>query len=74
MMAASVGIGVVSVYVGLLASYHLDLAAGAAMSGVAVAGFFVVLAGSEARATLRRRPATGAVPATAGAGSDRIGR
>jgi ABC-type Mn2+/Zn2+ transport system permease subunit len=75
MMAVSVGIGVVSVYVGLLASYHLDLAAGAAMSGVAVAGFFVVLAGSEARATLRRRTATtGAVPATAGTGSDRIGR
>lgn len=43
MMATSVGVGIVSVYVGLLASYHLDLAAGAAMAGAAVTSFFAVL-------------------------------
>ncbi len=55
MMATSVAVGVVSVYVGLLLSYHLDLAAGAAMAGVAVAAFFAVLAVSQARAGWRRR-------------------
>lgn len=55
MMATSVVVGVASVYIGLLLSYHLDLAAGAAMSGVAVAAFFGVLAGSQVRAAWRRR-------------------
>jgi ABC-type Mn2+/Zn2+ transport system permease subunit len=55
MMATSVGVGVVSVYVGLLLSYHLDLAAGAAMAGVAVAVFFGVLTVSQTRAAWRRR-------------------
>jgi len=48
MMTVSVGIGMLSVYVGLLLSYHLDLAAGAAMAGFAVATFFVVLTATEA--------------------------
>jgi ABC-type Mn2+/Zn2+ transport system permease subunit len=43
------------VYVGLLLSYHLDLAAGAAMAGVAVAVFFGVLTVSQTRAAWRRR-------------------
>ena len=43
MMATAVGVGTVSVVVGLLLSYHLDLAAGATMVLVAVAIFFVVL-------------------------------
>jgi ABC-type Mn2+/Zn2+ transport system permease subunit len=47
MMAVSVGVGVLSVYAGLLSSYHLDLAAGAAMAGFAVAAFFVVLTVTE---------------------------
>ncbi len=55
MMATSVAVGVVSVYVGLLLSYHLDLAAGAAMAGVAVIAFFTVLTVSQTRAVWRRR-------------------
>lgn len=55
MMATSVVVAVGSVYVGLLLSYHLDLAAGAAMAGVAVAAFFGVLAVSQGRAAWRRR-------------------
>ena len=54
MSAAAVVIGCASVYVGLLLSYHLDLAAGASMSGVAVASFFVVLAGRTALDAARR--------------------
>lgn len=74
MMAVSVVVGVGSVYVGLLASYHLDLAAGAAMSGVAVAAFFVVLAGSEVRAALRRRAVpVRAAPAPVGVAGERPG-
>jgi ABC-type Mn2+/Zn2+ transport system permease subunit len=44
MMAAAAGIGTVAVTAGLLVSYHLDTAAGATMSGMAVFLFFVVLA------------------------------
>jgi ABC-type Mn2+/Zn2+ transport system permease subunit len=57
MMVVSVGVGILSVYLGLLGSYHLDLAAGAAMAGVAVALFFGVLAVTELRAVTRRQPA-----------------
>lgn len=66
MMAVSVGVGVISVYAGLLGSYHLDLAAGAAMAGFAVATFFAVLTVTEvARAWQRRRtPRSGASAAT----------
>lgn len=57
MMAVSVGVGVASVFVGLLLSYHFDLAAGAAMAGTAVAAFFVVLLATETAASLRDRTA-----------------
>ncbi len=67
MMTVSVGVGILSVYVGLLGSYHLDLAAGAAMAGVAVAMFFGVMAFTELRAVARRRPSERrAVAATPG--------
>jgi ABC-type Mn2+/Zn2+ transport system permease subunit len=54
MMALSAALGVASVALGLLLSYHLDTAAGATMAGTSVALFFVVLAGREAAAHLRR--------------------
>jgi ABC-type Mn2+/Zn2+ transport system permease subunit len=57
MMATAVGIGLVSVYVGLLLSFHYDTAAGATMSGLSVAVFFVVLAVKEVAAAVGgRRP------------------
>lgn len=55
MMAVAVAVGIVSVYIGLLLSYHLDLAAGAAMAGFAVAVFFVVLAVTELAVAWRPR-------------------
>lgn len=66
MMLTAVGVGVLSVYVGLLLSYHLDLAAGAAMSAFAVAVFFAVLACSEITRAWRR-------PGRAEPGSDGLG-
>lgn len=50
MMGVSVLLGVLAVYVGLLLSYHLDLAVGASKAAVAVAvaQFFAVLAVREA--------------------------
>ncbi|MGI9017714.1 MAG: zinc ABC transporter permease AztB [Euzebya sp.] len=42
-MAASLGLGALSVLLGLQASYHLKLAGSAAMSGSAVLLFFIVL-------------------------------
>ena len=54
MMALSAALGVASVALGLLLSYHLDTAAGATMAGTSVALFFVVLVGREAVAHLRR--------------------
>ena len=60
MMGTAVGVGVASVYVGLLLSYHLDLAAGAAMAATAVASFFAVLAVTEGLRIIRRgRPRRG---------------
>ena len=59
MMAWGAGIGIVSSYVGLLASYHFDVAAGATIVLVAAAIFFVVLAGTNIRDRLtgaRRGP------------------
>lgn len=59
MMAWGAGIGIVSSYVGLLASYHFDVAAGATIVLVAAAIFFVVLAGTNLRDRLtgaRRGP------------------
>lgn len=55
MMAAGVGVGVVAVVTGLLASYHLGVAASPAVAVVAVGSFFVVLAGREGTAAVRRR-------------------
>jgi ABC-type Mn2+/Zn2+ transport system permease subunit len=42
--------GVIATYVGLLLSYHLDIAAGASVVLVAVAIFFVVLLVQNLRA------------------------
>lgn len=58
MMSVSVVIGIVSVYVGLLISYHLDLAAGAAMAAMAVATFFVVLTVTQVHLAWQRRGAS----------------
>jgi ABC-type Mn2+/Zn2+ transport system permease subunit len=75
MMGTAVGVGMASVYVGLLLSYHFDLAAGAAMASTAVAAFFVVLAASQLTVPLRRHhmddpgsgaTAGGAAPVPAG--------
>lgn len=60
MMGLSVVVGVLSVYVGLLLSYHWDLAAGAAMSGVAVAAFFLALTVVGAVSAVRDRAAVAA--------------
>lgn len=48
-MLTAVILGTVEVAAGLLLSYHLDTAAGATMSGLAVAVFFVVLAAVRLR-------------------------
>ena len=55
MMVVSVGVGVLSVYTGLLFSYHTGLAAGAAMAGFAVAAFFVVMTFNELTGIWSRR-------------------
>ena len=47
MMVVAVLFGWMAVVAGLLVSYHHDTAAGATMSGLAVAFFFLVLAGRE---------------------------
>ena len=56
MVTASV-LGTVEVAAGLLISFHFDTAAGATMSGLAVAVFFVVLAGVRLRAAWAGRRA-----------------
>ncbi len=59
MVAGASLVGVGSVYVGLLLSYHFDLAAGAAIVVVAVGAFFVTFAAqSVARAVTLARPVT----------------
>ena len=55
MTGVAVVVGCLSVYGGLLASYHLDLAAGAAMAALAVGSFFVVLPVRGAVAWAARR-------------------
>ena len=65
MMSVSVAIGIVSVYVGLVISFHLDLAAGAAMAATAVATFFVVLTVTQARLAWQRHVAAHADDALA---------
>jgi ABC-type Mn2+/Zn2+ transport system permease subunit len=47
MMATACLIGVGSIFIGLIITYHFDTAAGATMAGTAVAIFFIVLAGRE---------------------------
>jgi manganese/iron transport system permease protein len=59
MMAIAGAIGVVSVAVGLLLSYHYDLAAGATIVLVEVVAFFVTLVARGAR-----RPAARPAAAT----------
>jgi manganese/iron transport system permease protein len=56
-MAASVAIGVLSVAGGLLVSYHADISGSAAMAGMPIALFFVVLAVRAAMDRVRRRDA-----------------
>ena len=56
-MVVAAALGIVEVTAGLLVSYHLDTAAGATMSGLAVAVFFLVLAGERVRAALAGRRA-----------------
>lgn len=55
MIMASLVIGVVSVTVGLILSYHLGTAAGASMALVAILGFFVVLTIRETASAVTRR-------------------
>jgi ABC-type Mn2+/Zn2+ transport system permease subunit len=54
MMLTGVAAGVLAVYLGLLLSYHYDLAAGAAVAATAVAQFFAVLAVREIALSSRR--------------------
>jgi ABC-type Mn2+/Zn2+ transport system permease subunit len=49
MMAWGAGIGIVATYLGLLVSYHFDVAAGATIVLVAAGIFFAVLAGTNLR-------------------------
>ena len=58
-MATSALLGVVSVVGGLLMSFHLDIAAGAAMVAAAVAIFFLVLTAREAAGAWRLRARRG---------------
>jgi len=55
MILASLVIGVVSVTVGLIFSYHLGTAAGASMALVAIVGFFLVLLIRELTGAIHRR-------------------
>ena len=56
-MAVAAALGIFEVVAGLLISYHFDTAAGATMSGLAVTVFFLILAGTQARAALAGRKA-----------------
>lgn len=66
MILASLVIGVVSVTVGLMFSYHLGTAAGASMALVAIVGFFLVLLIRELTGVIHRRRRS-ATPAKQGA-------
>ena len=55
MMATACFIGVSSIFIGLLITYHFDTAAGATMAGTAVGIFFVVLAVRELALRIGRR-------------------
>ncbi len=64
MMAVSVAFGSAAVVAGLLVSYHAATATGPTIAGLAVAAFFVVLAGAELRDRLARGRAVRAGAAT----------
>jgi len=55
MMITACLVGVASIFIGLIITYHFDTAAGATMAGTAVAIFFLVLAGREVSNRLIRR-------------------
>lgn len=55
-MAVGTALGCLAVVLGLAISYHADTAASATVAGIAVAQFFLALAGREAVTALRRRP------------------
>jgi ABC-type Mn2+/Zn2+ transport system permease subunit len=55
MVGWAIAVGLVSVYLGLLASYHWNIAGGAAVVLCAVTIFFLVLAGQGARRAWGRR-------------------
>ena len=57
MMVTAAGFGAVAAVAGLVISFHFDTSAGATMSGLAVALFFVTLAAKGAAARMRRRAA-----------------
>jgi len=65
-MVAAAVLGTVEVAAGLLISYHLDTAAGATMSGLAVAVFLLALAGVRVRAAWTGRRADAGVGDTLG--------
>lgn len=71
MMLVGVAAGVLAVFVGLLASYHYDLAAGAAIATTAVAQFFAVLLVRDAATALRPTSRRGAGGSRAGGPSPR---
>ncbi len=75
MVLVAVAIGVASVYVGLLVSYHWDVAGGAAIVLTAVAVFFVALAVQTVRRSVPRRAAdrVDAVPVEAGTVEPAVG-
>jgi ABC-type Mn2+/Zn2+ transport system permease subunit len=54
-MVLAAGLSVVAVYLGLLASFHLDTAGSATIALVAVAEFFVIVLGRDAIRAVRRR-------------------
>ena len=56
MMITACAIGVLSIFIGLIVTYHFDTAAGATMAGTAVAIFFLVLTGRELVGLFGRRP------------------
>jgi ABC-type Mn2+/Zn2+ transport system permease subunit len=72
MMLVAAAIGIMSSYVGLLVSYHADLAAGASVVLVATSIFFVVFVATSLRQPVRSQ--AGALTAeTAGIGVERPG-
>lgn len=56
MMVTACLIGVASIFIGLIITYHFDTAAGATMAGTAVGLFFLVLTVRELLGLLSRRP------------------